>query len=178
MPQPVRRRRGAYTLIELMLVVTIMAIMAGAAFPVFRNAMRGTAVRDAAGMAANIVRYARGAAVMGGSSARLAWEPGAFAATLSVETDPLNRPGAYAEQPLPIRIPARLAREVQVTGLTKLSLMGGMEDMEMIFQPNGSTDDSFLYLSDGAGTVYTVGVVGLTGQVMVWDREASDFYTE
>ncbi|HXK94990.1 MAG TPA: hypothetical protein PKV38_15055, partial [bacterium] len=60
--------------------------------------------------------------------------------------------------------------------IEKRTLFGTLEENELTFQPNGSTSDTFIYLVDDRERVYTIGIIGLTGQVLVWDHAVESFY--
>lgn len=96
----------------------------------------------------------------------------------TVETDPLNMPGQFFPEPLPVRTPKDLGDKVKVAQIIKQSLAGSMEESVVSFDPDGTTSDTMIYLTDDKERIYTIGVIGLTGQVIVWDRAVESFYED
>jgi len=170
------RAPSGFTLVELMLVITIMGIMLGMLVPNFSPLLQGMTLKHASQAVAQILRYARSVAVERSTAAKVTFDPETGAILLATEADPVNSPGVYQEEPLPVAYPREYRTKVKVPLIDKRSLFGTQEENELTFMPNGSTSDTFIYLVDENERVYTIGIIGLTGQVMVWDHVVQSFY--
>lgn len=167
---------SGFTLVELMLVITIMGIMLGMLVPNFSPLLQGMTLKHASQAVAQILRYARSVAVERGTAAKVMFDSETGAILLATEADPINFPGVYQEEALPVAYPREYGTKVKVPMIDKRSLFGALEENELTFLPNGSTSDTFIYLMDENERMYTVGIIGLTGQVLVWDHVVQSFY--
>lgn len=174
-----KRRAAGFSLVELLLVLTILSIMAGVAAPNFRNAMHRNALKHTTNTLARFVQYARSEAVLGSVQSRLTFNLDGGGILYSVERDPFNNPGVFEPMPLPVAPPASLLRqEVRIRDIRKATLSAVARENEILFNPDGSTSDTFIYLTDGNDRVATIGIVGLTGQVLTWEREVRSLYED
>ncbi len=178
MNQPANKKQNAFTLAELMLVISIMAILMGAIVPSLNHALSGSVLKTASQTIANVMRYARSIAIERSRISKLIFDRESGNIVFMVEGDPMTSPGVFAEELIPVRFQKDVAGKVQVAQIMKMNLEGSQEEDEISFNPNGSTSDTFLYLTDEQERVYTIGVVGLTGQVLVWNRRVESFYEE
>ncbi len=164
-------------MVELMLVITIMGIMVGMITPNLRSALEGRALAHAAQGLSTTIRYARSVAVERGLVTKLSFDLNSGKVIFQVESDPLNNAGVFTEEPLPIAFKTGEDRKVKVSSIIKRSLSGSQQNNEITFNPNGSTSDTFIYLTKEDGTnVHTIGIVGLVGQVIVWEKSVESFY--
>ena len=170
-----RPMRG-FTLVEMMLVITIMAIMLGTVAPNFKPFLEGTTLKNAANTLSHLVRYARSLAVERSASTQLTFDTDTGIILLSVESDPLNFPGIYEPVPLPVSYPKEYRTQIAIAGIVKQSLSGSLEENVVNFLSDGTSSDTLIYLVDRCERTYTVGIVGLTGQVMVWNHAVQTFY--
>lgn len=223
-------KQSGFTLLELVMVITILAIMTGVVVPNLRPMMEGTALKRSATVLADLLRFARSSAIQNSQKTRVdfpmmqveggmagmnnsqsqpqsTWQSNQNnqsntnqqstgsqanqnnqtgtaqasqrAVEYRVEQNPMQQPGVYTAQELPIHIPEEMGDLVTVHSISKQSLSGSLENNAVTFNPDGSTADTFIYLTDDQGqTFYTVGIVGLTGQIMIWDQRVESFYVE
>ncbi|HOJ61228.1 MAG TPA: prepilin-type N-terminal cleavage/methylation domain-containing protein [bacterium] len=176
LPASQEKAPGGFTLVELMLVITLMGIMLGMLVPNFSPLMQGMTLKHASQAVAQILRYARGVAVERSAVTKITFDPETGNIRLSSEADPVNFPGVFQEEALPVAYPREYRAKVKAALIEKRTLFGTLEENELTFQPNGSTSDTFIYLVDDRERVYTIGIIGLTGQVLVWDHAVESFY--
>ncbi len=163
---------------ELMMVIMIMGIMVGAIVPNFGPFLDRITLKNAANNIATTVRYARSVAIERSSVTKLMFDLDTGDVTFVAEADPINMPGEFVEERLPFPYPKEYREKVSFSQIIKHSLFDTDEQNVLSFQPNGATSDTFIYLMDPDEQVYTVGIIGLTGQVMVWNRAVETFYDE
>ena len=80
--------RAAFTLLELVLVLAVMTIMAGAAVPLLRNFGEGKAVGNAADQVVALATWGRAQAIARGVNFRLNFDPSAGAYWLTRQSGP------------------------------------------------------------------------------------------
>lgn len=170
------QRRCGFTLVELMLVITIMGIMLGAITPTFKPFLESQTLKNATDSLAQIIRYARSMAVEQSSVVQIAFEEDSGGVSVLMENDPINMPGILEEVVLPVRYPKKYQEKVRVAAIIKQTLSGTQQEQVITFQPDGTTSDTFIYLADSYENTYTIGIVGLMGQVMTWNRAVDNFY--
>ncbi|HPA44935.1 MAG TPA: prepilin-type N-terminal cleavage/methylation domain-containing protein [bacterium] len=178
-------QRG-FTLVELILVLTIMGLLSTTIAPVMKNLLQAQRLPNAATMLASSIRYCRSTAVHRSALTRLIFDTELGQLRIETESSPLTQPGVFEEVPLPIGLQKELEEcvsEIQIKQMAQY----GTEDVEQLeFQPDGvivgptgTISDTFIYLKgENESEVYTIAVVGITGQVLVMDHEASTFYDE
>lgn len=161
---------------EMMLVITIMAIMLGAIVPNFKPFVESATIKDASRNLSQIIRYTRSLAVERSANTELTFDLETGEIMTLEENDPINAPGIFEPILLPVAYPKEYKTKVKVAAIVKQTLYGSQEDNVVSFQPDGATSDTFIYMVDSYEKVYTIGIVGLTGQVLVWDHAVQDFY--
>lgn len=216
MPNISSTKKG-FSLLELMMVITILAVMTGILVPNMGSMMEATALERNSRLIADLLRYARSAAIQSSSTTKVVFNLSANNTTTAlarrntqntttVQTDPiqylieqapLQQPGVFIERRPPVTIPKELGNSVTVQQVilqsmggmqqngsqaqqTQMNLQSGLENesqREIVFQPDGSTSDTFIHLSNGRQT-HTIGIVGLTGQIMRWEEMVQSFYVE
>ncbi len=168
----------SFTLVELLLVVTIIAIMAGSIIPNIGASLTGATLDNATKTLSYLVRYVRSVAVERSVVAKLTLDPNSADISFTVEADPQNQSGVFEEESLPLSFSSKYQDKVKIAGMNKNSLFGSQEENVITFQPNGTTSDTFIYLTDDDMRVHTIGIVGITGQVITWDYECNSFYED
>ncbi len=171
-------KKSGFTLIELILVVTIMAIMAGAIVPNLGSHLTGDTIKNASQSLSYIIRYARSVAVEQSIKTKIVFSQESGEIAFMTESESSTQPGMFAPQPLPVAYPRHYQEEVKIARIVKHVLNGTQNENELGFNPDGSTSDTFIYLTNEEQTIYTIGVVGITGQIMVWDHPVESFYEE
>lgn len=156
-----RLRRRGYTIIELVVVMAIMVIMAGALVPSLGGLGRSGRLRAGTRGLLGQVRLARELAVSNNTWARVQLDPvegsstlqelGADDAQSELEWRDVRRTGAG-----PLRLPDG------VSFARSLAADSAQAD-ELLFAPNGSAEDWFVILEDGAGARLAVQVRGVLG---------------
>lgn len=176
---PIGRKKSptrGFTLVEMVLVITIMAIMLGSIVPNFKPFMESATIKDAARTLSHMIRYARSMAVEQSACVEVSFDPDTGNIWVLVESDPINEPGVYEPVKLPVDYPKKYRTDIKIASIVKQTLFGSQEDNVVSFLSDGTTSDTFIYLTDRYEQVYTIGIVGLTGQVMVWNYAAQSFY--
>lgn len=174
------KSQHGFTLMELVMVITIMGIMMGMAIPSFRNVLTSQELKNAAQAISNIIRYARSEAIHRSAQTKIIFDSEAGGVLFSIETDPFTQPGVFTEERTPFPPPKQLREPatIKIASFDKQTLYGGLEDNELLFAPNGSTSDSLICLVDENQRTYSIGIVGLTGQVLIWDHKAETLYED
>lgn len=169
-------QKKAFSLLELVLVITIMGIMAGAIMPSVSNSLQGRRLGDYCDTLAKMLHYARSVAVERSVITKITFAQDSANPQLSVESDPLNAPGTFEDEGFPIFINREFGSEITIASIVKNVLEGTQAENEITFNPDGSTSDTFIYTTDDNERIYTIGITGLTGQVMVWKTAVDNFY--
>ncbi|HEY8309803.1 MAG TPA: GspH/FimT family pseudopilin [Gemmatimonadaceae bacterium] len=123
--------RTAFTLLEVLLVVTIIGVLTGIAIPRTRQLLDGVAVRGAAGDAAAILELARHTALARGERVSVDIESVPARLTLRAGTDTLQRRNEQAIHGVrfsPTRSPvvySQIGMGVGVSNLTLIVSRGG-----------------------------------------------------
>lgn len=169
-------KTSAFTLVELMMVLTLMAIMLGAIVPSFNHVLGRKTLKNAADALSNMIRYTRSVAVTRSVMSKMLIDTELNTYTLYVETDPINSTGDFEQESYPVSFTKELGSPIQVQKMDARALNGSQFPDEILFNPDGSTSDALIYLTDPSEKIYTIGVLGITGQVMVWDHFVESFY--
>jgi len=178
--------RHSFTLVELILVLTIMGLISTAMAPVMKNLLRAQRLPNAVAMLASSIRYCRSTAVHRSALTRLIFDAEQGRLRIETESSPLSQPGVCEEIPLPTGLQKELEECVSEIQIKQMAEYGTEEVDQLEFQPDGvivgptgMVSDTFIYLKGkDESEVYTIAVVGITGQVLVMDHEASTFYDE
>ncbi len=167
-----------FSLLELLMVVSILAIVLGTIIPNLKPLLEGTALKRTTTLLADILRYARSSAIQHSQQTKITFDQESGDILYTVEADPFLSPGVFQEQAVPVQTPDTLGDLVQIASIQKNTLSGSQEPNVIEFNNDGSTSDTFIYLTDNSQKVFTVGIVGLTGQVLVWEKSVESFYAE
>ena len=193
-----------FTFLELILAITIISLLSSMVIPTLAEFKRQRDLRTAAHITSTACDYARSLAVTTGRRARLIPERGRF--SLTVEEDPLTNPGNFERRRWPVGITGSLPKNVIVEQVyypvvRDEDVSEGDDDQivfqseeeaaqeresVLVFEPDGSTRDTFIYLAlgdpeDATKTiseethedVLTVAIVGVIGTSVI-----VPFYTE
>ena len=193
--RPDAPRRSAYTLIELLLVLTLMLVAAGMAIPMFVHSLEGTRLRAAAKSVATAHRYARGMAVLNQAEVAIIFDT----ETSTLRVIRLDRPPAApadASDPFSSGSSAtggwlssmrddsssssntvvrystesllerKLDPQITIQEVTGLTTAQRYKNQTWaVYQPNGMTDSYTVVLSEQRGERTSVKIEGITGQV-------------
>lgn len=181
------RMRGvcrAFSLLELILVLTIMGVLSAAVAPTMRRFLEAQRLPDAANILSSTIRYCRSTAIHGSVRTRLVFDTETGRIRLETESSPLEQPGHFEELPPPSPLQDILDRNVSEIQMKQMTSLGPRDVDRVEFFPDGSVigpqgriTDTFIYLrGEDEQEVYTVAIIGITGQVLVMDYEASTFY--
>ncbi len=192
-PRPDAPRRGGYTLIELLLVLTLMLIAAGMAVPMFVRSLEGTRLRAAAKSVATTHRYARGMAVLNQAEVAVIFDT----ETSTIRVLRMDRPppaAADSEDPFASgasgdgwlssmrdRTPAdptapsystesllerKLDPRIAIRDVTGLPAHQQYKNQSWaLYRPNGMTESYAVLLEENRGDEATVQIEGITGRV-------------
>ncbi len=178
------RKHTSFTLVELMLVITIMGLLATGVAPVMKGFFARQKLPHAAKLFAATIRYCRGTAVHQSVRARLLFDADTGRLRMEAEESPLTGPGVFQEVPIPAHLQQTLDENVSEVQMKQMTATGPDDVDQLQFEPDGVVlgpegriSDTFIYLrGEEESDVYTVAVVGVTGQVMIMNHEASTFY--
>ncbi|MBN1554206.1 MAG: prepilin-type N-terminal cleavage/methylation domain-containing protein [Phycisphaerae bacterium] len=150
------RRKKAFTLIELIVVIVLVAVLAGMVAPRLRGAGRGASLRAAAWRVFVAAQYAHDFAATRRRVCRLELDPDTGRFQLIAQADPEHRPDEYkpleggpgrAEQlEAPLRF-ALVRAESSQPGEN-----GETNGNRVTFYPSGRSDAAIVQITDGRRT--------------------------
>ncbi len=179
-----RRNRTSFTLVELMLAITIMGLLTAGVAPVMRGFFARQKLPHAAKLLAASIRYCRSTAVHQSVRARLVFDTKTGQIRMEAEVSPLSEPGVFQEMAIPAHLQQTLEENVSEVQMKQMTMTGPDDAEQLEFEPDGAVvgpegliTDTFIYLrGEEESDVCTVAVVGVTGQVLIMSHEASTFY--
>lgn len=144
----------AFTLLELLLVMIILAIVAGVAAPSLRGFGIGRQTDNAANLIASLAQYAHSQAIAQGRTYHLNVDPAAGEVWLSAQGDD----GSYV--PLTGDFGRRFQLDQNIHLQTDLPLQADGQYAQ--FPPTGRTTPAQITLSDSTGRTITVACLSAT----------------
>ncbi len=162
------RRQAAFTLIELLIVMMIIAIAFFALRPAFGGAIRGAQERAMLRELVGLFTSARTAAIAKGSLVRVVFEPAEAAFFAEVQTEPEADRAAFEPLAVPgrdvVALPEHIAvEEMEIAGRDWTSLGRS----HIYFYPDGRTDGLAVLLVSRAGEDRILEVSPTTGRVRI-----------
>lgn len=155
------RRTKGFTLIELVLVISIMMVLALLAMPVFSKIYIDSKLKSSTQAVTWVLRYAYQAAISEGVQYRVHFDSYA---------------GAYwLEKQENGTVPSNF-NKINTALIKEKNLPEGVtfkktEPPDITMSPTGLGESACIYLANNNGSVYTIVFSGLTGQVTVLDHE-------
>ena len=166
------KKTGAFTLIEILLVVVIMAVIAVLAVPNFSRTYAGIELRKAADDLAYRMRYAQSYAITKNTRARLEFDPLFTQYWLTRPTGSLREQSEdEAAQDAFERLTGRLGQSISLPRDVRLSFEDG--DPSLFFYPDGTIDKRRISLCRGEDCVF-VSTQKQRGQVHVFKQSDED----
>jgi prepilin-type N-terminal cleavage/methylation domain-containing protein len=165
-----RGGRRAFTLVEIVVVLLIVALFTTMTAMAFSSSTGGTAARESAGRLLIALRYARGYAIIHGCQCRLAFSRADNSYELTCRIDPTRD----RFDPIPGGRVDRLERHVQFKTLSIASRPTGDDGSDVLtFEPTGECDGAVIEVSDGRA-IYTLAVAPHSGLVQLLRGPAAD----
>lgn len=163
-----RRPRAAFTLIELLIVMMIIAIAFFALRPAFAGVIRGAQERTMLRGLVGLFTSARTEAIATGSLVRIVVEPETGSLFAEVQTDPDEDRSLFDPLPLLGRRSVVLPEHISI-GTFKVagSDMAGLEHIHVYFYPDGRTDGVALRLVGRRGADTRLEISPTTGRVQI-----------
>lgn len=165
---PARPRRG-FTLVELLVVLTILAIAFAAVRPSFTTALRRSAERTALRHAVALLKYARAEAVARACLVRVVCDPRDGALWAEAQLDPWGNRARFGPVSFLGRRQVRLPEPLAITELTVGGVPTPGRPAEIYFYPDGRTDGARLVLERDDGRELVVTLAPATGKVVLGD---------
>lgn len=169
-----RRRRRAFTLVELMVVAIVMAVLAAAVAPAMISAVRRTGASTAAVRIADLLDFAHTAAVTRGQAVLVSFDlqQHVCRATATVARLPWLSEGTGAESLtlVSVAIPDEVGVSLEQSAGQPGRERAGQAWELIRFEADGAVEAVTIELTDGHGEVRTVQIVPGTGQVVVSQR--------
>lgn len=168
-PSRALRSRG-FTLLETMLVVIILAVLAGAAIPNFSQTYRQLRLKKTAEDLANLMRYAQGRAVTKGIPLRLEFDSaGRMCGLTQAEPAGEDEIVEAADQHNFQRIAGGMGRKRK----TPDGLRIVAEKPQIYFYPDGRIDKAFIYVcrTENSSACHTISTREQRGYVKIFDYE-------
>ncbi|MBI5816328.1 MAG: prepilin-type N-terminal cleavage/methylation domain-containing protein [Nitrospinae bacterium] len=157
------RRRGGFTLIEIMVVMVIIAVMAGLLVPRLPD-VGASRLKYGARKIAGTISYMYDRAAATGMVYRL---------TMDMEKNEfnvwlLNKENVFEETRLPFAKKTKLSGQLHIAGVQTAGEGKAVKGEAAIhFYPGGFTEEAAIYLTDEAGREMTLTVAPLTGRVKI-----------
>lgn len=130
--------KNGFTFVEIMLVVLLLAIIAGLALPNFRQTYAGLKLKTASEDLANLMRYAQSRAVTRGHKIQLEFQEG-FSGYLLKENVAVSPEKENYE-----RIKGRFGRRFSFP----VAIEAEASQNQIIFYPDGSIDKSYIVVCE------------------------------
>ncbi len=162
---------GAFTLLELLLVTTLMAVLSAVALPRLSGATRASRLESGAGAVAQYVRFGRKAAIERGLRVRLEFADEGRSFFLRVQDEESLLREAYTEfgDGL-LDADWRLPDRVRATKVVLRGVPGPLTPL--VFTPDGVSDDLTIMLRNEAGRETSI-VLG-PGWDQIWIEAGTD----
>jgi prepilin-type N-terminal cleavage/methylation domain-containing protein len=174
--RPAASRRG-FTLIEVMIVVIILAVIAGAIIPNVASSIGSTRLEAAASQVGSVLEFCYSAASGTGRTHGLVFDGDGrrFQVVAEVPPDPEQSSGVMETPVLePVSLPGLLSRQLpegivleSVAAFETDLLQGENNQVRILFFPDGTTEFANLYLSDASGEQRLIEVNGFNGVVTI-----------
>jgi len=163
---PVHARAG-FTLVELMVVAVVMAVLAGAIAPTIVGAVSQSGIRAAADDTADLLDFARAAAIARRQSLVVLVDPAQGVLRVKARRPALpwvsDDEGAVERTLAELKLPAGV--EVDVSGPDLVA--GDDGATALAFAPDGDMDEASVRLTDARGRSRTVEVAPALGRILV-----------
>jgi Tfp pilus assembly protein FimT len=169
------QRLAAFTLIELMLVLVIMATFAGMIMPAMSRALRETSLQTTGERFCEVLNFAYLSAVSRKRTVVVNFDAARGLCWVSLQT--LSLPWLPEEDQTKTRtlasmeLPERTEIIINRLGETAPQRVAAEEWETVTFRSDGRTDDLLIELIDESGESLEVEVIGATGEVRI--REES-----
>lgn len=178
-----RHGRAAFTLIEIVVVLVIVAIAAGAIAPRFQGGMDRRQLDSASTIIANALTYCHSAAAAEGRRYQWAWDETAGLARYLYEHDPLQSPGEFVPALVGQRQNQKLPESIQLEGIYFPVVQASEDEAEIemppviTFYPDGHATSAYVVLrikppegtdvEQDESNSASVLVSGITGRVRI-----------
>ena len=165
------QRLSGFTLIELMVVLVIIATVAGMIMPAMSRTLRGTGLRTTGKKLCEILDFAYISAVSRKRSVVVNFDPQRRLCWVSLQT--LSLPWLPEEDETKTRtlasmeLPERTEIFINRVGETAPQRVAAEEWETIVFRSDGRTDDLVIELIDDSGDRLEIEVIGATGQVRI-----------
>lgn len=155
------KRNKGFTLIELVLVISIMMVLALLAMPAFKKIYIDSKLKSSTQAVTWVLRYAYQAAISEGVRYRVSFNP--YVGTYWLEKQEYGTGISNFN-----KINTALIKE---RNLPEGIAFKRTEPPDITMSPAGLGESACIYLTNDSGSVYTIVFSGLTGQVTVLDHE-------
>lgn len=162
------RRGAAFTLIELLIVMMIIAIGFFALRPAFAGVIRGTQERTMLRGLVGLFTSARTEAIARGSLVRVVFEPQTGTLSAQIQTDPAEDRSLFEPLSLlgrkSVVLPEHITiRQMEIAGRD----LADLDRVHIYFYPDGRTDGASLLLVDSYGGDTLLRISATTGRVRI-----------
>lgn len=143
-PAPIRaargRRRRAFTMLEILIVLGLLVVLAGFAWPVLQSQISASELPESAQRIRNMLNMARAEAVMEHKRYRIRFAPDAQQPIIEYEPDPILRPNEWEP------VPSAWAREPML--LADVQVHEVLPGRPVYLEPLGPDEDPAQKLED------------------------------
>jgi len=166
-----QQHRRAFTLFELLLVLAVLAVIAGMVVPTLSNAMSTRPLRGAADEVRQVLTTARRDAIDAGVPLRFEYEPGTgvFRVAMLFDVGAVSAEAAVDGLPPGVTFVGEDSLDAGIVfeQLDEASLTAHGGVPVVYFYPDGTSDSAQLQIADNENRSIVIELRGLTGAVTV-----------
>jgi len=156
----IRKQQAGFTMVELMITVTLIALTLAASLPGFRHLMQSNNLAEGGREFAGHIRLARQMAVAEGVPYIVTWDDAAESYSIVRDEDQ----DGVVDNGEPSQGPFVMPSGVQLANAGN----GGFAGSQVVFNPNGTASESgSLRLNNDHGGLLRLTLLGPTGQVEI-----------
>ncbi|MFH1238926.1 MAG: GspH/FimT family pseudopilin [bacterium] len=158
-----KKKSPGFTLTELVIVIGIVLVFLTISMPNFRRAYQDNLLKNAVRELANSLAYARDLAIMEGVNYEVNFDSS------------LNKYIIFPSDDKPVRekisakLPKSAAKSSYYRYLPEKITFARFTNYKIIFYPNGSSQDFFIYLQNDKNNVYTIAIRGVYSQIKTFN---------
>ena len=162
---------GGFTLIELMVVVTLIAVFASLTMPAMSRTLRGTSMKASGNKLAELIRFGYASAVSRKRPVIVNIHPETRRCWVSLVTTSLPwlevDEGETSQTLASMEMPGEFEILLNRRGPSSSGAAVNQEWETIAFSSDGRTDDVLIELSNGGGDRFMIEILGASGRVSV-----------
>jgi prepilin-type N-terminal cleavage/methylation domain-containing protein len=158
-----KKNSPGFTLTELVIVIGIVLVFLTISVPNFRRAYQDSMLKNATRELSSSLSYARDLAILEGINYEVNFDFSENKYTIGPSED------RASFQDRIVKIPDSSAKSSYYRYLPEKINFSRMIKQKLIFYPNGSSQDFFIYLENDKNNIYTIMVKGVYSQIKTFN---------